>query len=113
MTHYFFYQNVLRKDYNILFKSNLNFSKTIKKLDSKIFTNYYFRTERLTEDLKNFLKKNKIKKYKIKNIDRNESLYHKRYSFINFFSKKNLLLIEKKENYIFNKFKYKKLSKNY
>jgi len=113
MTHYFFYQNVLRKDYNILFKSNLNFTKTIKKLDSKIFTNHYFRTERLTEDLKNFLKKNKIKKYKIKDIDKNESLYQNRYNLINFFSKKNLLLIEKKENYIFKKFKYKKLSKNY
>jgi len=111
MTHYFFYQNVLRKNYNILFKSNLNFSKTIKRLDNKIFTNYYFRTERLTEDLKIFLKKNKIKEYKIKNIDKNESLNQKKYNFINFFSKKNLLSIEKKENYIFKKFKYKKLSK--
>ena len=113
MTHYFFYQNVLRKHYNILFKSNLNFNKTIKRLDNKIFTNYHFRTESLTEDLKNFLKKNKIKKYKIKDIDKNESLYQNRYNLINFFSKKNLLLIEKKENYIFKKFKYKKLSKNY
>ena len=113
MTHYFFYQNVLRKDYNILFKPNLNFGKTIKKLDTKIFTNHYFRTESLTDDLKNFLKKNNIREFKIKNIDKNKSLYQKKYNFINFFSKKNLLLIEKKENYIFKKFKYKKLSKNY
>ena len=113
MTHYFFYQNVLRKDYNILFKSNLNFSKTIKKLDSKIFTNYYFKTESLSEDLKKFLKKNGIKENTIKNIDKNESSEQKKYNFINFFSKKNLLLIEKKENYIFKKFKYKKISKNF
>ena len=32
-------------------------------------------------------------------------------NYLNFFRKKNLLLIEKKENYLFKKFKYKKLSK--
>ena len=112
MTHYFFYQNVLRKHYNILFKSDLNFSKTIKKLDSKIFTNYHFKTESLNDDLKIFLKKSRIKEKKIKNIDKNESSNEKKNNFIKFFSKKNLLLIEKKENYIFKKFKYKKLSNN-
>ena len=36
MTHYFFYQNVLRKDYNILFKPNLNFGKTNDKVYSDL-----------------------------------------------------------------------------
>ena len=112
MTHYFFYQNVLRKHYNILFKSNLNFNQTIKKLDSKIFTNYHFKTERLTKDLKNFLKKSGIKDLKITNIDRNKSSKQKNQNIIKFFTKKNLALIENKESYIFKKFKYKKLSKN-
>lgn len=111
MTHYFFYQNVLRKHYNVLFKSNLNFNHTIKKLDSKIFTNYHFKTEKLTVDLKNFLKKSGIKEIKKINVDKNETSRGKKYAFIKFFTKKNLVLIEKKENYIFKKFKYKKLSK--
>jgi len=112
MTHYFFYQNVLRKHYNVLFKSNLNFNQTIKKLDSKIFTNYYFKTESLTKDLKDFLKKSGIKNLKISNVDKNESSSQKNLKMIKFFTKKNLALIEKKESYIFKKFKYKKLSKN-
>ena len=112
MTHYFFYQNVLRKHYNILFKSNLNFNQTIKELDSKIFTNYHFKTERLTKDLKNFLKKCGIKEMKTANIDRNKSFKQKNQNIIKFFTKKNLALIENKESYIFKKFKYKKLSKN-
>ena len=71
MTHYFFYQNVLRKDYNILFKSNFSFNQIIKKLNSKIFTNYYFRTENLNQDLRNFLKKAKIIEKKTNNLDKN------------------------------------------
>ena len=31
--------------------------------------------------------------------------------YLKFFSKKNMVLLEKKENYLFKKFKYKKLSK--
>ena len=112
MTHYFFYQNVLRKHYNILFKSNLNFNQTIKKLDSKIFTNYHFKTERLTKDLKNFLKKCGLKETKTSNIDRNKSFKQKNQNITKFFTKKNLALIENKESYIFKKFKYKKLSEN-
>ena len=81
-------------------------------MDSKIFTNYHFKTESLNDDLKIFLKKRKIKEKKIKNIDKNNSSNEKKNNFIKFFSKKNLLLIEKKENYIFKKFKYKKLSNN-
>ena len=111
MTHYFLYQNVLREHYNILFKDNTNFNKLIKYLDSKIFTNYYFKTENLTVDLKKFLKKNKLKEIKIKNIDKNISSGLQNNNYIKFFTKKNLSLIEKKENYIFKKFKYKKLSK--
>ena len=111
MTHYFFYQNVLRKHYNILFKPEFDFNQTIKKLDSKIITNYYFKTERLSEDLKYFLKISRNKGRIIKKIDKNESSKQKKTDLIKFFSKKNLVLIEKKESYIFKKFKYKKLSK--
>ena len=61
---------------------------TIKKLDSKIFTNYHFKTEKLTEDLKNFLKKSGIKEIKKINVDKNETSRGKKYAFIKFFTKK-------------------------
>ena len=111
MTHYFFYQNVLRENYNILFDSNIKFNQMIKQLDKKIFTNIFFKTENLNKDLEIFLKKNKIKKKNFKNINKNSTSMDKDKDYLNFFSKKNLLLIEKKENYLFKKFKYKKLSK--
>ena len=112
MSHYFFYQNVLRKDYNILFKSNFSFNQIIKKLNSKIFTNYYFRTENLNQDLRNFLKKAKIIEKKTNNLDKNATSHKNNENIFKFFNKKNLQLIEKKEKYIFDKFKYKKISKN-
>ena len=83
----------------------------IKQLDKKIFTNIFFKTENLNKDLEIFLKKNKIKKKNFKNINKNSTSMDKDKDYLNFFSKKNLLLIEKKENYLFKKFKYKKLSK--
>ena len=112
MSHYFFYQNVLRKDYNILFKSNYSFDQMIKKLNSKIFTNYYFKTENLNQDLKNFLKKANIKEKKTDNLDKNSTSDKNNENVFQFFNKKNLQLIEKKEKYIFDKFKYKKISKS-
>ena len=111
MSHFFFYQNLLRKDYNILFENKKNFKKMIKVLDSKIFTNYYFRTENLTNDLKIFLRKNKIKVKNFKDLDRNTSSKKLDEDYIQFFTKKNLVLIENKENYLFKKFNYKKISK--
>ena len=113
MTHYFFYQNVLRENYNILFNSNIKFNQMIKQLDRKIFTNIYFKTENLNKDLKIFLKKNKIKQKNFKNIDKNSSDIDKDKDYLKFFSKKNMVLLEKKENYLFKKFKFKKLSKKY
>ncbi len=111
MTHFFFYQNVLRKDYNIFFSSKQKFSKIIKDLDTKIFTNYHFKTESLDKDLKLFLKRNKIKLKRFDNLDRNATGKSLNNNYINFFTSKNLKLIEKKENYLFKKFKYKKISK--
>ena len=83
----------------------------IKQLDKKIFTNIFFKTENLNKDLEIFLKKNKIKKKNFKNIDKNSSNLEINQDYLKFFSKKNMALIEKKENYLFKKFKYKKLSK--
>ena len=83
----------------------------IKQLDRKIFTNIYFKTENLNKDLEIFLKKSKIKQKNFKNIDKNSSTVDKDKDYLKFFSKKNMVLLEKKENYLFKKFKYKKLSK--
>ena len=110
MTHYFFYQNVLRENYNILFDRNIKFNQVIKQLDKKIFTNVFFKTEKLNKNLDFFLKKCKIKKKNFKKIDKNSSSLDKDKDYLKFFSKKNMVLIEKKENYLFKKFKYKKLS---
>lgn len=110
MTHFFFYQNVLRKYYEKFFLPNQNFSKLIKKIDSKIFTNYYFKTESLDKDLKLFLKKNKIKLKEFKHLDKNSTNINLDKDYKSFFLQKNLILIEKKENYLFKKFKYKKIS---
>jgi hypothetical protein len=92
------------------FLPNQNFSKLIKKIDSKIFTNYYFKTESLDKDLKLFLKKNKIKLKKFKHLDKNSTNINLDKDYKSFFLQKNLILIEKKENYLFKKFKYKKIS---
>ena len=83
----------------------------IKELDRKIFTNIYLKTENLNKDLEIFLKKSKIKQKNFKNIDKNSSTVDKDKDYLKFFSKKNMILLEKKENYLFKKFKYKKLSK--
>ncbi len=110
MTHFFFYQNVLGKYYKKFFLPNQKFSELIKKIDSKIFTNYYFKIESLDKDLKLFLKKNKIKLKQFKNLDRNSTSMNLNKNYKSFFSQKNLKLIEKKEKYLFDKFNYKKIS---
>ena len=79
-------------------------------MDTKIFTNYYFKNERLEKDLKLFLKKNKIRLKQFKDFDKNSTKMNLDKNYKNFFSQKNLELIEKKENYLFQKFKYKKIS---
>ena len=111
MTNFFLYHNVPRYYYNKIFLPNQKFYKLIKKMDDHIFTNYYFKTENLNNDLKNFLKKNKIKLNQSKNIDKNSTTMNlDKKNYKSFFSQKNLELIEKKEKYLFEKFKYKKIS---
>tara|TARA_B110000008_G_scaffold273435_1_gene307684 strand:- start:102 stop:953 length:852 start_codon:yes stop_codon:yes gene_type:complete len=110
MTYSFFYQNAPRKYHKKNFLPNQNFSKLIKEIDSKIFTNYYFKTESLEKDLQLFLKKNKIKLKQFKHLDKNSTNISPKIDYKKFFSKKNLKLIEKNENYLFKKFKYKKIS---
>ncbi len=111
MTHYFFYQNVLRENYNLLYDPHIKFNQLIKKLDKKIVTNIFFKTENLNKDLKIFLKKSKIEKKNFKNIEKNSSSIDSDNDYLKFFNKKDMQLIEKKESYLFKKFNYKKLSK--
>ena len=111
MTFIFFSHHVLRKDYKALFNSNKKLEQLINDIDSKIYTNFYFKTERLNKDLKDFLIQNKIKLKNFKNIDKNKTTKMLNENLLSFYSKKNLILVEKKEEFIFKKFKYKKLSK--
>ena len=109
MSFFFITQNVLIKDYKILYNSNKNLNNILKIIDSKVYTNQYFKTENLTNDLKKFLEKNKFKIKKLNNTEKN-STSSKSENYLKFFNKKNLKLIEKKEKYLFEKFNYKKLS---
>ena len=56
MTYYFLTQNVSKKYYENLYNPNMQFSSILKKLDSKLYLNYYLKTERLEKNLKTFLK---------------------------------------------------------
>ena len=111
MTFVFFSHHVLKKDYEVLFESNKKLEDVINFIDSKIYTNFYFKTEKLNKDLKGFLNKNKLKIKNYKIINKNKSTKISNKSLLNFYSKRNLDLIEKKEAFIFRKFNYKKLSK--
>ncbi len=111
MTYYFLTQNISKKYYKSLYEPNKKFSVILKNLDNKIDINYFFKTESLDKDLKIFLKKVKLPKKKFKNLYKNSSSDNLNKDFKNFFTKKNLELIEKKDKYLFKKFKYKKISK--
>ena len=107
----FFIHHATRKYYQILFNKSFKFSKIIKLVDKRIYTNLFFKNENLENDLKKFLIKNKYKIKNFKNLKKNQSPNKFQDSYINFFSKDNMKLIELKDSYIFKKFKYKKLSK--
>ena len=111
MTYYFFTQNVSKKYYKDLYNSNLKLTSILKNLDKKLNMNYFFKTENLEKDLKIFLKKVKLPIKKLKNLNKNSTSNNFKKDFKKFFTKKNLLLIEKKDQYLFKKFKYKKISK--
>ena len=113
MTYIFFCQNLLRSDYNIMYLSKYSLSKILDHNNKKLYTNIFFKTENLNKSLKYFLKKNKIKVKKFNNLEDNSTSKNFRSNYKYFFSKKNILLIEKKEDFIFQKFKYKKLSRNF
>ena len=110
MTYYFLIQNISIKDYKILYNSNKKFSSILKFLDKKLNLNYFFKTENLISDLKIFLKKNKFLLKNIKKIEKNSTKNKFDNNYFTFFTKKNLKLIEKKDAYLFKKFKYKKIS---
>ena len=71
---------------------------------------FFFKTEKLNYSLKKFLLKNKIKLKNFNKLNNNSTPKILNKNIKSFFNNKNLLLIEKKENYIFKKFNYKKLS---
>ena len=110
MTYYFLTQNVSKKYYENLYSSNKKFSLILKNLDEKVNINYFFKTENLETDLKNFLKKIKLPIKKFKHLKKNSTSNNFNKSFKKFFTKKNLELIERKDEYLFKKFKYKKIS---
>tara|TARA_B100001057_G_scaffold487007_1_gene569066 strand:- start:144 stop:956 length:813 start_codon:yes stop_codon:yes gene_type:complete len=110
MTYIFFSQNMLRKNYNIMYDSKHKLKEVLKKNNSKLYTNIFFKTEKLNHNLKKFLKNNKIKIKNFSKLNNNSTSKILNKNIKDFFSKKNILLIEKKENYIFKKFNYKKLS---
>lgn len=111
MTYIFFSQNVLRINYNTLYNSNYNLKKVLDFNDSKLYTNIFFKTESLTDNLKNFLENKDFELKSFKNLDNNSSSQISSQEEVkDFFSEENILLIEKKENYIFEKFNYNKLA---
>ena len=110
MTYIFFSQNMLRKNYNIMYNSNYKLHEILKYNDSNLYTNIFFKTEKLNYSLKKFLLKNKIKLKNFNKLNNNSTPKILNKNIKSFFNNKNLLLIEKKENYIFKKFNYKKLS---
>ena len=109
MTYYFLTQNVSKKYYENLYNPNMQFSSILKKLDSKLYLNYYLKTERLEKNLKTFLKRVKLPVKKIKNLNKNSTKENFKKEFKKFFTKKNLNLIERKDKYLFKKFKYKRI----
>jgi len=113
MTYIFFCQNLLRNDYNIMYNPEYSLIKILDQNNKKLYTNIFFKTENLNKSLKNFLLKNKIKIKKFKNLENNSTSKNLKFDYKYFFSIKNILLIEKKEDFIFKKFKYKKLSKRF
>ena len=113
MTYIFFSQNVLRKNYNIMYDNKYNLLDVLKYNNSKLYTNKFLKTEKLNSSLKKFLQMNnfKIKSFDILNKNSTPKLLNK--NLKKFFLKKNILLIEKKDDYIFNKFGYKKIYKKF
>ena len=75
-------ENIMKK----FFLPNQNFSKLIDQIDSKIFTNYFFKTESLDIDLKLFLKRNKIKLKQFKHLDKNSTSINFDKDYKSFFS---------------------------
>ena len=109
MTYIFFSQNVLRENYNVMYNNNYKLREILSLNNSNLYTNNFFKTENLNKNLKKFLLKNnfKIKSFEILNNNSTPKFLNK--NLKKFFSRKNILLIEKKEDYIFKKFRYKKI----
>ena len=110
MTYIFFSQNMLRKNYNIMYDSDYKLHEILKHNNSKLYTNIFFKTENLNYSLKKFLVKNRIKLKNFNKLKNNSTPKILNKNLKSFFNNKNILLIEKKEDYIFKKFNYKKLS---
>ena len=110
MTYIFFSQNVLRKNYNIVYNSSYKLKDILKYNNLNLYTNIFFKTENLNHDLKKFLTRNKIEIKSLKILDKNSTFKILKKNYKNFFTTRSISLINKKEDYIFKKFNYRKLS---
>ena len=109
MTYYFLAHNLSKKHFENLYSSEQELSLILKYLDKKLELNYFLKTENLYNGLKIFLKKNNMQNKQFKKIEKNSSKKTKIH-IKNFITKQNLKLIEQKDSYLFEKFKYKKFS---
>ena len=109
MTYYFLAHNLSKKHFENLYSSEQELSLILKYLDKKLELNYFLKTENLYNGLKIFLKKKNMQKKQFKKIEKNSSKKTKIH-IKNFITKQNLKLIEQKDSYLFEKFKYKKFS---
>jgi len=113
MTYIFFSQNVLRRNYNVVYNSTYNFEDILNHNNLNLYTNIYFKTENLNRNLKKFLRSSNIEVKSLNILNKNSTSKVLKKNYKNFFTAKNILLIEKKEDYIFKKFNYRKISSQF
>tara|TARA_Y100000389_G_scaffold156601_1_gene157526 strand:+ start:868 stop:1686 length:819 start_codon:yes stop_codon:yes gene_type:complete len=113
MTYIFFTQNVLRRNYNVVYNSSYKLDEIINHNNLNLYTNIFFKTENLNHNLKKFLTNNNIEIKSLNILNKNSTSNVLKKDYKNFFTIKNILLIEKKEDYIFKKFNYKKISSQF
>jgi len=110
MTYIFFSQNVLRRNYNIVYDSSYKLEEILNYNNLNLYTNIFFKTENLNHNLKKFLTRNNIKIKSLNILDKNSTSKILKKDYKNFFTTKSISLINTKEDYIFKKFNYRKLS---
>ena len=110
MTYIFFSQNVLRRNYNIVYDSSYKLEEILNYNNLNLYTNIFFKTENLNHNLKKFLTRNNIEIKSLNILNKNSTSKILKKDYKNFFTTKSISLINTKEDYIFKKFNYRKLS---